>query len=81
MKRRVPSDDVLTRIFKEHAGELTRVILDRYGWDISVNTLRGHRRRLGRVSPIAGVASMSDAEFREAMTLTLLDRLVPGRLQ
>ena len=74
MRRRVPPDDILTRIFREHAGETTRQILTRYGWDVSLNSLRTYRRRLGQVSPIAGVASMSQAEFREAMALTLLDK-------
>ena len=78
MRRRVPPDDVLARIFREHAGESTRMILIRYGWDVSLNSLRTYRRRLGRRSPIAGVASMSQAEFRGAMALTLLDKTGGG---
>jgi len=74
MRRRVPPDDVLARIFKLHAGESTRQILDRYGWDVSVDSLQTYRRNLGRRSAIAGVASMSQDEFRQAMNLTLLDK-------
>ena len=74
MRRRVPADDELTRIFKQHVGESSRQILDRYGWDVSLNTLRTYRRKLRRRSPIAGVASMSRAEFRAAMAVTLLDK-------
>ncbi len=79
MKRRVPADDVLARIFKEHAGESSRQILDRYGWDVSLNTLRTYRRKLRRRSAIAGVASMSRDEFRAAMAVTLLDKSGGGR--
>ena len=79
MRRRVPPDDILTRIFQEHAGETTRAILTRYGWDVSLGSLRTYRRRLGRVSPIAGVASMSQADFREAMAVSLLDVTGRGR--
>ncbi len=79
MKRQVPPDDVLTRIFKEHKGETSRQILDRYGWDVSLNNVRMYRRRLRRRSAIAGVASMSRDEFREAMAVTLLDKTDGGR--
>ena len=79
--RRVPDDDVLRRIFKEHAGESSRQILDRYGWDVSLNSLQAYRRKLRRRSAIAGVATMSRAEFRAAMELTLLDKTGGGRLK
>ncbi len=79
MRRRVPSDDVLTRIFKEHAGETSRQILDRYGWDVSLTVVQTYRRKLRRRSPIAGVASMSQDEFRAAMAVTLLDKSGGGR--
>ena len=79
MRRRVPDDDVLTRIFKEHAGETSRQILERYGWDVSLNNVQMYRRRLRRRSAIAGVASMSQTDFREAMKLTSLDRPGHGR--
>ncbi len=79
MRRRVPDDDVLARIFKQHAGESSRQILDRYGWDVSLNTLRTYRRKLRRRSPIAGVATMSRDEFRAAMAVTLLDKSGGGR--
>ncbi len=79
MKRRVPDDDVLARIFKEHAGETSRQILDRYGWDVSLNVVQMYRRKLRRRSAIAGVASMSRADFRAAMDLTLLDKRGGGR--
>ncbi len=79
MRRRVPSDDVLSRIFKEHAGETSRQILERYGWDVSLNSLQAYRRKLRRRSAIAGVASMSQAEFRAAMAVTLLDKTGRGR--
>ncbi len=79
MKRRVPDDDVLTRIFKEHAGETSRQILDRYGWDVSLNSLQAYRRKLRRRSAIAGVATMSRDEFRAAMAVTLLDKTGGGR--
>lgn len=81
MRRRVPPDDVLARIFRQHVGESTRTILDRYGWDVSLGSLRTYRRRLGRRSPIAGVASMSDTEFRHAMALTLLDKSGRGSVK
>ena len=79
MRRRVPDDDVLRRIFKEHAGESSRQILERYGWDVSLNVVQMYRRKLRRRSAIAGVASMSQAEFRAAMDLTLLDKPGGGR--
>ncbi len=79
MRRRVPPDAVLARIFKQHAGESTRMILVRYGWDVSLNSLQTYRRKLGRRSDIAGVASMSQDEFREAMAVTLLDKSGGGR--
>jgi len=72
--RRVPSDVELARIFKLHKGETTRRILDRYGWDVSLNLLQAYRRKLRRRSAIAGVASMSQADFRQALDLTLLDK-------
>lgn len=78
MRRQVPPDDVLARIFKQHAGESTRMILVRYGWDVSLGVLQMYRRKLGRRSAIAGVASMSQAKFREAMELTLLDKTGGG---
>ena len=74
MKRQVPSDDVLTRIFKEHAGESSRQILERYGWDVSLNVVQMYRRKIRRRSAIAGVATMSQDEFRAAMAVTLLDK-------
>ena len=74
MRRRVPSDDVLKRIFQEHAGESSRAILERYGWDVSLNVLQMYRRKFRRRSTIAGVATMSRADFRKAMDLTLLDK-------
>ena len=79
MRRRVPSDDVLARIFREHAGESSRQILERYGWDVSLNVLQMYRRKLRRQSSIAGVASMSQDEFRAALALTLLDKSGGGR--
>jgi len=79
MRRRVPADDVLARIFKQHAGESSRQILDRYGWDVSLNVLQMYRRKFRRRSAIAGVASMSDVEFRAALELTLLDKMGEGR--
>ncbi len=79
MKRRVPDDDVLTRIFKEHAGETSRQILERYGWDVSLNNVQMYRRRLRRRSAIAGVATMSRDDFRAAMAVTLLDKSGGGR--
>ncbi len=79
MKRRVPSDDVLVRIFKQHVGESSRQILDRYGWDVSLNVVQMYRRKIRRRSAIAGVASMSQAEFRAAMAVTLLDKTGGGR--
>ena len=79
MRRRVPDDDVLARIFKQHVGETSRQILDRYGWDVSLNSLQAYRRKLRRRSAIAGVASMSQAEFRAAMAVTLLDKSGGGR--
>ncbi len=79
MKRRIPDDAVLARIFKEHAGETSRQILDRYGWDVSLNVLQMYRRKFRRRSAIAGVASMSRDEFREAMAVTLLDKTGGGR--
>ncbi len=79
MRRRVPADDVLARIFKEHAGETSRQILDRYGWDVSLNVVQMYRRKLRRRSPIAGVATMSRDEFRAAMAVTLLDTSGGGR--
>ena len=79
MRRRVPSDDELTRIFKQHTGESSRQILDRYGWDVSLNNVQMYRRKLRRRSAIAGVASMSRDEFREAMAVTLLDKSGGGR--
>ena len=79
MRRRVPADDVLARIFKEHRGETTRQILTRYGWDVSLNSLQAYRRKLRRRSSIAGVASMSQDEFRAAMAVTLLDKSGGGR--
>ena len=79
MRRRVPSDDVLARIFKEHAGESSRQILERYGWDVSLNVLQMYRRKFRRRSAIAGVASMSQDEFRAALDLTLLDKSGGGR--
>ncbi len=79
MRRRVPDDDVLARIFKEHAGETSRQILDRYGWDVSLNNVRMYRRRLRRRSAIAGVATMSQNDFRAAMAVTLLDKTGGGR--
>ncbi len=80
MKRQVPSDDVLVRIFKEHTGESSRQILDRYGWDVSLNVVQMYRRKLRRRrSAIAGVATMSRDEFRAAMAVTLLDKAGGGR--
>ncbi len=79
MKRRIPDDAVLARIFKEHAGETSRQILDRYGWDVSLNVLQMYRRKFRRRSAIAGVATMSQDEFREAMAVTLLDKTGGGR--
>ncbi len=79
MRRRVPDDDVLTRIFKQHAGETSRQILDRYGWDVSLNNVQMYRRRLRRRSAIAGVATMSQDDFRAAMAVTLLDKTGGGR--
>ncbi len=79
MRRRVPDDAVLARIFKEHAGESTRLILDRYGWDVSLNVLQMYRRKFRRRSAIAGVATMSQDDFRAAMAVTLLDKSGGGR--
>ncbi len=79
MKRQVPPDDVLARIFKQHAGESSRQILDRYGWDVSLNSLQAYRRKLRRRSAIAGVATMSQDDFRAAMAVTLLDKSSGGR--
>ena len=79
MRRRVPSDDVLARIFREHAGESSRQILERYGWDVSLNIVQMYRRKFRRRSAIAGVATMSRDEFRQAMELTLLDKMGGGR--
>ena len=79
MRRRVPPDDVLSRIFREHAGESSRQILDRYGWDVSLSVVQMYRRKLRRRSAIAGVASMSQAEFRAALAVTLLDKSGGGR--
>ena len=79
MRRRVPDDDELTRIFKQHAGESSRQILDRYGWDVSLNSVQMYRRKLRRRSPIAGVATMSRDDFRAAMAVTLLDKTGGGR--
>ena len=79
MRRQVPADDVLARIFKQHAGETSRQILDRYGWDVSLNNVQMYRRKLRRRSAIAGVATMSQAEFRAAMAVTLLDKTGGGR--
>ncbi len=78
-KRKVPPDDVLKRIFKEHAGESSRQILDRYGWDVSLNLVQMYRRKLRRRSAIAGVATMSRDEFRAALAVTLLDKSGGGR--
>ncbi len=77
--RRVPSDAVLARIFKEHVGESSRQILDRYGWDVSLTVVQTYRRKLRRRSAIAGVATMSQDEFRAAMAVTLLDKSGGGR--
>ena len=79
MRRRVPDDDVLARIFKEHAGESSRQILERYGWDVSLNVVQMYRRKLRRRSSIAGVATMSRDDFNAAMELTLLDETARGR--
>ena len=79
MRRRVPADDVLARIFKEHAGESSRQILERYGWDVSLSVVQTYRRKLRRRSSIAGVATMSRDEFRQALNLTLLDKSGGGR--
>ncbi len=79
VKRRVPADDELTRIFRENVGESSRQILDRYGWDVSLNSVQMYRRKLRRRSAIAGVASMSRDEFRAAMAVTLLDKSGGGR--
>ena len=70
---------MLARIFKEHAGESSRQILERYGWDVSLNVVQTYRRKMRRRSAIAGVASMSQAEFRAAMAVTLLDKSGGGR--
>ena len=80
MRRHVPPDDVLMRIFKQHAGESSRQSLERYGWDVSLNSLQTYRRKLRRrQSAIAGVATMSQDDFRAALAVTLLDRPEPSR--
>ena len=79
MRRRVPSDVELARILKLHKGETTRAILERYGWDVSLNVVQMYRRKLRRRSAIAGVATMSQPDFRKAMNLTLLDKSGGGR--
>ncbi len=66
-RRQVPPDAQLCRVFTRHPDKSTRWIIARYGWGVSLSTVQIHRRRLMTPNPIAGVASMSYAEFRQAL--------------
>ena len=74
-KRQVPDDDQLRRVFTRHSDQSAAWIVSRYKWDVSISAVQVHRRRLMTTNPIAGVASMTRAEFRVALDAELDRRL------
>jgi hypothetical protein len=68
-QRLVPPDAELIDVFDRHPDLTDREIRDVYGWPVTVRAVSSHRRRLSRRvdNPVAGVSSLSRAEFRAAM--------------